>query len=648
MSTTTTKDFFTAALGEQASAPARVIHNSRKRCCMDLLAFSLTPDGKRGKSPKPETPSNATFLIFQPIWKAVEIHNEEDCKLSNDRTTLHVSAYMLDEKDREQKKGTNTAVMRIPDGEEQLELGSVIEAQWGKDTQDEDTTAVTPQCVYRLTVNEVRHDIYKDVSSTRYMLTAFHRERHLWEMTAEEQEYLLAAFQLAPQVNGALTHLAFDGLPLPAEQLKTRGADYFNAATRHMKQRQHLMPKQNCYDSPGSLVRAQRHLPTFFYKENALSTTLADSWPRVSEKDNKKTYLEVLQFSVQGQQLRPRGVPPSLPLSAADIRTAYNVDDVAVSVVGYGPIFDCFWLCDRRHLFNQGAGRVLIANTPAAFMCYLKNECAVSAARMGSKPLIELQMGATGKKDEITSSAATALLAHGVVNAGYPIDKESAIKLMEVMHSREKMRYNTNMLAAPVRNTFVPPKKKINAHPLGDLALGENRWVFNVFESNINVAEADPNVYEFVVVSNVAEKCDAPQTSGTAYLRNALETLGEEGARKQLGEIFVQLAHENGVVATPADAVDVFRTNGSFKPDVMLFLVGRAFIADAQLDFCTTQNHERALERVFARLYPAVAKREKDDDAPEPANKRNRKEQEEDHDDDGDLSDSDLQGIDAP
>lgn len=631
-------DFFVNALGSAASAPPRAIKNSRKRACMRVRAFSLTPDVKLSTNEK--APRNAQMLVFQPMSDAVlELQNDEDCSwVDAAHSKLRVCAYEIDKADQEAKRGQMQAVNRLPAGEVVFEMGTVLEVQWGKDVKDSanSMSGMLAGRVYELTISEVRRDTWEEVTMTRCSLSSYVMQHALYEMSAADQELLMAASLLAMQTGSPLTHLVLDG-PVPAsDDLKKLKSKAFTESTRAMKMRQHLVPLMNLRGSPGSKARVQRHLQTVRIKENPLSTTLTDLWPReVKDKDGNITLVEVLQFSVQGHQFTPQGTPAALPVQPDEVARFFKTDELGIAVTGYSSVYDNYWMCDRRYVFNQGAGRVLVANTPAAFVCYLKNESVVSSSRVHSKKSIDLLMGVTGKKDEPTSTAGLTFLAHGVVNAGYPIDKQSALRLMDALHAREKMRFNRNMLAAPKRLAYPPGSPlKIYEHPLRDVPLDDNVWVINAMESNVNLEEVDTTRYECVVVTNVAEKGEAPLTAGMSYLRTLLATHTPDEARAQLGEVMVQLATANGHVQTPADAVDVFRTNGSFQPQVMLWLVGKQFMRDAQLDFCTVYNHERALERVFARLYPELppadtrgAKRAAPADAEESASNRAATEQ---------------------
>lgn len=527
------------------------------------------------------------------------------CVTDNGRSAAFTRT-QVDEVDRAAKKeqnsgaGKKVAVNRKGAGSAVLTLGSVINVAFF----DGEEGSIVHSARALLSIREAQLD--PRIGGTRWVPSACRIEKRLPQMSAAEHEQLMCAMVHATQLHPPLVRLVYESRDvLQIDVVKAMKADAFTPATRHMKNGVFMLPLLDYNFSRLAGARGIRGLDALQYTDVAQSLLGGACWPEITvDKDTKaRKVVDMMRYRfVVNQLTRKDGAVPVLPVTNDQMAAVFDMRSIGITVAVFKAALYSWGVMDDRHWFDDGALRYLIAATPA-FMLARATSDAESSEMHRESAAYELDfVNSEGNKEDTRGAAVTTFLADGVVNAGYPIDRDSMLALLDLLHATNKKRYNRNMAIATMRKSTTYNDFTVPDHYARDPA--DSPHVINILECLENLEDFRAADWHFVIIPNLGQKCEAVGSAGHAFLCRLLAGEGGlDAAARTMGSIMVQMQRDKEI-REPADARDAFRlVHGRF--DFLLWAVSRAYFDERKFSFASSRNHVPMLDAFFAKAYPS-------------------------------------------
>lgn len=587
-----------AALGARASKPVAPMEarGGRQLATVRMLALSdVTSQGKMRK---------VVMMVADMPGEAV-VPKMNVRILNNGRIARFPVTFKDAEAQAEAKRardaGDNSIkqIQRHTAGTFDVELGTTVVVTLGL----KETEAPRGGREYVVGVSEV---LLSDFG-LQFTSTSFKKGAELTEMSVPRYQMVMAAALHAAQCNPHLQPLIYTGAVLPKEKLKMAP---LTPESRMLKNSALVMPLVR--DMPPFVFSARmvRGMRSFFFPDPALSILNAVHWPQmVTNAEGKTEPVPRVEYRLDVVEKSPRDVHAgSRPTRPQDFADAYNTYEPScrVTVAGVHTVAS-FGVADDRHWFDHGALRYLVVATPAAVPVFCSGDPLHESQVVSSVTQFQLGFRNTGAKDTPTQYGVHAFLFEGVMNAGYPVSHKAMRELLVALAGNAKWgkRYAADMAAVHRRNrkqTIIDTDMEIPEHRAQ--IIGDTSLVVNILETSDSVSMLPTDQWMFVVVPNLAAKCETSNSLGYACLRELVDEHGEEHAAEVLGDAFVSLARNN-VAAGPANVVRAFCPETPREFNFLLFAVSRAAIAEAGYSIASSRNHVGALQRIYEKMYPA-------------------------------------------
>ena len=606
MARTNDLDYFAAGFGAKARAAPRPMSTGSSAKMADVKLFAVTGAKRMGTSAShtvvfmvPAFPGDDNTVL--PLMGAALQHNGRTARF--DRVRMNAE-------DRAAKRNTNQKVARDPAGHYDLTLGTYFEYVITKDDKFVKPNEVKAHTLYSAGINEVLEDSYLGVTRTSFKICSFARVATFAEMSPAAHAKLLAAYVHAAQLVPELVPLMYTGGNMTIEELKKAKADFFTPETRHMRNANVLMPFVHAAGNAAlARARCERGESGVFWKDD-LSMSLAndEQWPHEGMKDNAKVLRAATPFQLDGMQfMRREGAPPpALPVSGADICSVFDTRNVTAKITMMGSALYSFGVCHDEHWYEHGALRYLVYHTPAAGPTYLSSPAAQARDEMPGD--VALQFTTSGKSDDTSGTVMRTFVADGVVNAGYPVDKDSVLAILDTMGA-ENERYRRNMGSVPnrCREQKFSRDTETPANPLEKLI--PTKCVFNVLECNENIEALADDDWAFFVIPNMAPKDTVAgnDTPGLAHLRAVAARHGGDMVKTaaDMGAVFRSLVADGRVAPECGkDAAAAFKVPKGRVYNHLVFAVGRRYMATRNMTPLTVHNHADFIAAYFKQYYP--------------------------------------------
>lgn len=613
------------AQSPSALAPATFSGGGKRGKAASIEILSLTP---AGDIPNGKGMRSTTVMIVAPFRKQESFDVVPGAGAELVGPDLVFDLQEIDVADKEAKKGSMQRANRHPVEEKcVLTLGSVFELAQHK------MAPVLPHRIYKVNLSAADLDDYKGVKVMRFAVEgAITHLRPYHQMSPSEQNWALLAQQAAGLVSTPLVHAVYT--PETAARVKNMSEEQRKDWNKEKKKEMsHIFTPPTCAMKRNPLVFSRHHgvgpgedylanaliqrgKRANFLKEPALPMSTDDAWPRIKagEGGAASTAIEFMKFSIEGEQFIPKkGATPPLPITDKHtIPMAYDYNKFRVDVLVSSSTLQGYGVVDDRHQFGVEL-RALVYATPSLYRCWLSGNDA-EVVEPAPDVDVRLSVATSGTKLEKGKPAdTTGVLPDipvGVVNAGYPVSRDAAMELLSVLHTREPGRYATNMSTVgdmmDAQGIARLPENTLNT------ATGTRR-IYNLLEAALNIETLPETDWTFFVIPNRAIKSVDPpvdgkpavESLGYQYYRKQVEELGEEGASKSMGELFVALASGKlqALGKLTQEAQDAFYVNG-LTFNFLMFAIRNNYIAQRGLTPLSCVNHVGIMNGLAHELYP--------------------------------------------
>jgi len=481
-----------------------------------------------------------------------------------------------------------------------VEAGSVFELEmFNKNFPD----LLITNCLYTVSVAEMTGGGDYGV---RIAPAAVTKIGLLVERPVNEQRRIMAMLMHAPQLNPPLVQPVYTGKLLTNEELAKLRAAACTPETRYMKSRALFLPLVQYNNTATAVSRWGRGRNGVFISEPALSLLNDDQWPGIKETNGVKKALGAIRFRVDVVQYTLRDPARPVRITASDEHAAVFVrKNIGCNVSMYEKAVVSLGVVDDRHWFNHGALRYLAVATPMLLPVYVLKGTHETQAT--DPPAFQLDFSVSTLGVTKTNAGALAFTFDGVVNAGYPVDKASALALLGALAAKEPMRYKKSMVLVPAARRKLTVLASDQPLPDHWMQFNETTLVCNLLEGFNDANEMDEAQWQFVVIPNMAPKCEVTRSLGWDCLNKlAAAHGGVDGAGRILGPAFVSLA-TNGYMRdadTPSEVINAFRPEVQRPFDFLLMGVSRAAIAESGVSLLCSRNHVAIMDAVAAEMYP--------------------------------------------
>jgi len=588
----------------------------------------------------------APALVVSPFskQKSFEIAKNSGVELDG-REFLTVPLHRIDQNDKARKRGHNLRVDRLPCDEKLLlQLGSFISLS------AYNMVNLLPLRLVKISVIEVDIDEYNGAACLKLVLDPKIEVLRMWtQFSPEALDWTLVAMQAASMVNGPWVHPVYH--PKIAAMAKTMQSNAFKdwrtkGEGKKLKKDALYTPKTCAMLTSPMLVGS---MPDFSAEECKLADALAmrarmmvwwkdpcmplvgQNWPHPKAPDAAANVKDVTwaTFAYEGLQIVPKpGMKVQLPIKPGEASNVMTANKLMINVLAGDSALCGFGVTDPRHL-NGLELHSLIAATPALFRTFMSGGSNVLMEDPGTTDApIQLSLSVSGAKSSQTvlSDEYGALTDPmvAVVNAGYPVDKTSAVSLMREMAARDPNRYATDM--GTLEQLHSPNGELLPANRL--LAGSTEKPIINLFESKKNISDMSSTEWDFYLVPNAGvKKCSLGEngkmieTLGMEYFRSlvtaetkkAMENgkdeedakeIGMDEAKKAIGEIFVKAMGDSArhLPERPYQAFVQPCGPGAFR--FLLFAIQKRYAKARQLDPLCSNNHVHIINRLVKEIYP--------------------------------------------
>jgi hypothetical protein len=597
--------FAAAALGARATElppPLATGKAARSMVTMRVLTIGAERRNTSDKMPQPQRRSQRVMLIGTPGApdNACRVHKLAEIVDSGRR--LRVPLVEKDAEDKAAKDAKKAAaelagtkpfpeaIKRNLVGHEDLEMGSMFELDLFDKQHPE---RMTPATVYEIHVTEFLHSSF----GTSVGLSAFDRVGPIHELDILVQRRLMVATMHSTQLLPRMMPLLYRGV-LSVEQAKKLRAGDCVAETRYMKTTQ-LMPLVQYNTTKLTTARWMRGLPATHYQDPGLALMVDEQWPRMLTPENGPTKpMPCVRFQLSARQRLLRDPKRAPQLTPADrLNDVFSTNDASFVCSFFRQGFWATGVCDERNMFDHGAGRYFVVGTPMLIPSYLSS-VPMPESQFSHSATVNLEFTMTGTKDGREVDGAIAFPFEGAVNTGYPIDFASARALLAALGEKEKTRFNVDMSRVRSRTQTKTLGDKLPDHWMQT----NNPLMINMLEAYEPIDEMVPDLWQMVVVPNLAPKCSATESLGYTALKGLIETRGFTEACKVFGEAFVCLARGDPVLE-PA-LCKVLRPEMPRDFNFLLFALSREALAKSDLSFLNSRNHATLFDAAFEEVYP--------------------------------------------
>lgn len=587
----------TAALGARFHKPVApmVAHGARVLATVRAVALEDASTGKMKKG---------AFIMGDVPGDAVSPMNA--VKIFHGG---RVARFPLQAKDAEDAKrvrdlmGTGGAIQSIKRntvGSFDLEMGTVFTAVLGMNESELPRAGFE----YVLSISEVSTGEY----GLQFMVSSVKKEGSVSKMSVTRLQTLMAAMLHSTQCQQHLEPLVYTGEVEKKDELRKLPRARYTPETRPLKNASLFLPLVRDFPLTLFSARLVRGLSAKFMPDPALSLWGNMHWPAIVENKGKVEKFPRLVYRIDlvEKVLRDPQFKDRI-LSKDDFDKAYATYEPScdVTVSGVYPLA-AFGVADDRHWFNHGAWRYLMVAMPALIPVFLSGDPLHQSQVVADMTQYQLNFRNASPKDSRSEWLVNAFLFEAVVNAGYPVSQKAAFALLEALAAKHGKRYNADMAYVPShmrKMTVMDESMDIPANRAQRLE-EDTSIVLNMRETSEATRTMSADDWVYCVVPNLAAKCETSNSLGFACLRDLVAEHGEDAAADILGDAFVTLANDR-YITTPENVANAFRPEEPRKFDFLLFAVSRRAIRQAGYSLCSSRNHVGALERIYARLYPA-------------------------------------------
>jgi len=455
--------------------------------------------------------------------------------------------------------------------------------------------------IYKVTVSEVLSSDYGVSISP----ASVEELEPLIKMPINAQRRIMAMLFQAPQFNCAIAQPVYTGNSVTSKELKNLRAGAFTPESRHMKNLTLMLPLVQHKETLVPIMRWVRGKPAVFISEPALSLLNDEQWPHMVKENGATVPRACVRFRIDLVQKALRdSARPAQPTTPEEQTAVFVSKEIGCNISLYELGISAAGVLDDRHWFNHGAMRYLMAATPMLVPVYANRGDHISQV-MANSPSFQVDFANSAYNVTKTNAGAIAFPFEGAVNAGYPIDRESAVALIEWLASKDSMRYHKLSMAMVPQLYRTLTVLDTDKHvPLHWMQNANNGLVVNLLECYTGLPDMPDELWQIVIVPNMAPKCEVVRSLGWECINKLAEEHGIDGAGKILGQAFVQLARTGKITDAPAIVVSTFNPETPRNFDFLLLAVSRQAVAESGVSLLRSRNHSDILNAVAAEIYP--------------------------------------------
>jgi hypothetical protein len=509
----------------------------------------------------------------------------------------------------------------------ELMPGSYVNAVLGPKIYESNGVGTPPPGgIFTVDVSEIQHDNFDGGNRTSFQVCAYTRLEHMAELSGSACNTLLGAVYHSNQMVLEMVPLLLNPEEFPHQPTKDELKKLKNASflpESHYMRGTHTIAIM-CGPSEAATGRVQRGLNATIMSDPIWSVEAngAGFWPVEEKKSGSApTRLDMFKVEVECTQYIRREplARIELPVAPEKVNEVFRVRRFNIrltvwreSLRAFGVIDDRDWYSTEYHISPL---RNLIVATPFITRAYLDSTCARLSPLRHEDDQFTLAFvdSGTPKKDNpdghAEATATFAFVAHGVVNAGYPVSYDRMLDLVDWMAKKNPDVYAREMSSVISKRRLVD-KKTMPSNYFNTLS---NTNVYNLLEYNGKIDALDKDKWMFFVIPNVGPKGMIYDNDGNPPYRTPafqyycdkvqeLHTKGDELAADHMGRVFLALLN-----SAYANIPDVFHMPpGTSRFAFLLFAVSRTFMKEAGISPTSCQNHvDTILPKYVEAYYPS-------------------------------------------